>query len=116
MIAGWTGAPSLTNEGGSIGATDLLLASQGEVITASLAMPIQELSQKVRPFSFAALDSDPHPSCQFHTFCQARGIGPAFPCPGSPETINFFPDKSPKGPTDVALPVAPDETCIMRSV
>ena len=57
MVAGCTGAPSLTDEGGSIGATDLLLASEGEIITASLAMHIQELAQKVSLLAFAALDS-----------------------------------------------------------
>ncbi|KAK9821406.1 hypothetical protein WJX74_010366 [Apatococcus lobatus] len=41
------GAPSLTNEGGSIGATDLLLGSKGEVIIANLDMPMQELAQMV---------------------------------------------------------------------
>ena len=47
QMALFAGAPSLTNENGSIGATDLLLASAGEVITAQLGMPVDTLAQKV---------------------------------------------------------------------
>lgn len=46
-LAPAAGAPSLTNEKGSIGATDLLLSSAGEVITAQLSMPIDALAHQV---------------------------------------------------------------------
>ncbi len=42
------GAPSLTHSGGSIGATDLLLESKGEVIGQQLDMPMSELAAEVR--------------------------------------------------------------------
>lgn len=38
------GAPSLVNNGGHVGATDLLSAERGEIIEADLAAPIQELA------------------------------------------------------------------------
>ncbi|KAK9864462.1 hypothetical protein WJX84_004656 [Apatococcus fuscideae] len=41
------GAPSLTNTGGSIGATDLLQSSAGEVVTLDLGLPTQDLALKV---------------------------------------------------------------------
>ncbi|CAK0761886.1 hypothetical protein CVIRNUC_002903 [Coccomyxa viridis] len=38
------GAPSLVNAGGSVGATDLLLASEGEIIGVDMSQPVGELA------------------------------------------------------------------------
>ena len=41
------GAPSLVNAGGSVGATDLLSASEGEVIEVDMSQPVGELAAYV---------------------------------------------------------------------
>ena len=44
VTATGAGAPSLVNAGGSVGATDLLLASEGEIIEVDMSQPVGELA------------------------------------------------------------------------